>query len=61
MGACGRVRCYFPARISPEGRSEGDALVGVLFSRKGGRRKISPVKVAGGKVLRRWFGFREAL
>ena len=60
MGACGPVQCYFPARISPGGRSEGDAPVGVLFGRKGGRRKISSVKVAGGKVLQRWFDFREA-
>ena len=44
--------CYFPARISPEGRSEGDAPVGVFLGRKGGRREILPVKVAGGKVFR---------
>ena len=50
----------FPARLPPEGRSKGVAPVGVLFGRNGGSRKISPVKVANGKVLRRWFGFYEA-
>ena len=43
-----------------EGRSEGGALVGVLFGRNGGHWNILPVKVAGGKVLRRLFGFCEA-
>ena len=41
----------FPVRLPPEGRSDGGAPVGVLFGRNGGCRKISPVKVAGGKVL----------
>ena len=61
IGVCECVWSYFQARLPPEGRSEGGAPVGVLFSRNGGRRKISPVKVVGDKVLRRWFGFREAL
>ena len=61
IGVCGRVGRYFPARLPSEGRSEGGASVGVLFGRNGGRRKISPVKVVGGKVFRRWFGFCKAL
>ena len=51
----------FSDEASTGGRSEGGAPVGVLFGRNGGCRKISLVKVAGGKVLRRWFGFRKAL
>ena len=51
---------YFPTRLPPEGRSEGGTPVGVLFDYNGGRRKISLVKVVGGKVFRRWFGFYEA-
>ena len=47
-----RVCSCFPARLPLEGRSEGVTSVGVLFDRNGGRRKISSVKVAGGKVLR---------
>ena len=61
IGACGRVGRYFPVRLPLEGRSEGGAPVDVFFSRNGGRRKISPVKVVGNKVFRRWFGFYEAL
>ena len=57
IGVCGRVGRYFPTRLPPEGRSEGGALVGVLFGWNGGRRKISPIKVVGGKVFRRWSGF----
>ena len=49
IGTCGRVGRYFPTRLPPEGRSEGGSPVGVLFGRNGGRRKISPVKVAGSK------------
>ena len=55
-----RMGRYFPARVPSEGRSEGGAPDGVLFGRNGGRQKISPVKVAGSKVFRRWFGFFEA-
>ena len=60
IGACGCVGRYFPARFPSKGRSEGEAPVGVLLGRNGGRRKISLVKFASGKVLRRWFGFCEA-
>ena len=51
---------YFLARLPSEGRSGGGAPVGVLFGRNGSRRKISLMKVVGGKVFRRWFGFCEA-
>ena len=61
IGACGCVGRYFSARLPLEGRSEGGAPIGVLFGRNGGGRKISLVKVASGKVFRRWFGFCEAL
>ena len=57
IGVCGHVGRYFPARLPPEGRSEGGAPVGVLFGQSGGRRKILLVKVAGGKMFRRWFDF----
>ena len=60
IGACGCVGRYFLARLPPEVRSEGDALVGVLFGRNGGHQKISPKKVAGNKVFRRWFSLCEA-
>ena len=53
IGACGHVGRYFSVRLPPNGRLEGGALVGVLFGRNGGRRKISPVKVSGSKVFRR--------
>ena len=36
--ACGRLGRYFPVRLPPEGRSEGGALVGVLFGRNEGCR-----------------------
>ena len=52
IGMCGRVGRYFSTRLPSEGRSEGGALVGVLFGRNGGRRKISSVKVSDGKVFR---------
>ena len=52
ISVCGRVGRYFSARLPSEVRSEGGALVGVLFGRNGGRRKISSVKVADGKVFR---------
>ena len=38
ISACGRVGRYFSARLTPKGRSEGGAPVGVLFGRNGGRR-----------------------
>ena len=60
IGACECVCSCFPVRLPLEGRSEGVALVGVLFGRNGGHRKISLAKVASGKVLRRWFGLCEA-
>ena len=60
IGACEPVCKCFPARHPPEGRSEGVALVGVIFGQNEGRRKNSPVKVVGDKVLHRWFGFCEA-
>ena len=60
IGPCGRLGMYFPTRLPLKGRSEGGAPVGVLFDRNGGRQKISPVKVAVGKVFRSWFGFCEA-
>ena len=37
IGACGSEGRYFSARLPLEDRSEGGALVGVLFSRNGGR------------------------
>ena len=49
MWARGKV---FFGEVPSEGKSEGGALVGVLFGRNGGRRKISSVKVADGKVFR---------
>ena len=60
IGVCGLMGRYFPTMLPLEGRSEGGAPVDVFFSRNGGRRKISPVKVVGDKVFRRWFGFYEA-
>ena len=60
IDACGHIGRYFLTRLSPEGRSEGGAPIGVLFGHNGGRRKISSVKVSGEKVFRRWFGFCEA-
>ena len=57
IGVCGHVGRYFPAMVPSEGRSEGGAPVGVLFGRSGGRQKILPVKVADGKMFRRWFDF----
>ena len=51
----------FPTKLSSKGRSKGVALVGVLFGRNGGRRKISPVKFVSGKILQRWFGFVKTL
>ena len=52
IGVCGRMGRYFPARLPSEGRSERGAPVGVLVGQNGGCRKISPEKVAGGRVFR---------
>ena len=60
IGACEHMRSYFQARLPPKGRSERGTPVCELFDRNGGRWKISPIKVVGGKVLRRWFGLCEA-
>ena len=50
----------FSGEASTGSRLEGGTPIGVLFGRNGGW-KIPLVKVAGGKVFRRWFGFCEAL
>ena len=47
-------RC-FSARFPSEDRSEGDAPIGVLVGRNGGRRKILSKKVFDSS-----YGFREA-
>ena len=60
IDVCGIVGRYFPTRLPPEGKLEGGALVGVLFGRNEGRRKILQEKVVGSKVFRQWFGFYEA-
>ena len=46
-------RCVL-ARFPLEGRSVRDAPVGVLVCRNRGHQKISPEKVVGNKVFRRW-------
>ena len=46
-----RLEKCFLARLPLEGRSERGAFVGVLIGQNGSRRKISPEKVAYGKVF----------
>ena len=56
IDACRRVEKCFPTRLLPEGRSERDALVGVLIIWNGGcRKKLSATGCSDGGC-----GFREA-
>ena len=52
-GAWGRVRCRFPVGFPLACRSASGGSEYVVFSRKKGRRKISPENVAGVVEIRR--------
>ena len=53
ISACRPVERCFLMRLPSECRSERDAPVGMLVDRNGGRRKVSPEKVACCRVFRR--------